>query len=175
MFDPSMLNPAMIGQLLMAAGQGQPGVAGVLDGLQAPLPGTPEFMELMQPGSSFGDVLGGAMSGPPVGTQDILGQMGAKPSGGPPMATPSVNPTGVPMANAMQQQRGGQWPKVSVPEPQKPVFSGGVAGSQKAPEGEMKTGMTPAQALMMAMLGQPGGAGGAKANPLRVPQLGALL
>jgi hypothetical protein len=55
------------------------------------------------------------------------------------------------------------------PAPVKPIMSGGVSGSQNAPTPQRMSGSGVQQALQ-AMLMQ-----GSTPNPLRVPQLGALL
>lgn len=83
-------------------------------------------------------------------------------AGAPPPGAPA--PAGRPQAP----------PSVVRPTAAQPVWSGGVTGSQKAPEigAQMTTGGTPAQLLLQAILGG-GRAGGL--DPLRVPTLGALL
>lgn len=94
----------------------------------------------------------------------------------PPSAMPQVPAQGQPTQAAQQPARNpaaSRFPQVRMPQIPSPEFRGGVAGAQKAPDFGGKPGASPAQALMMALLGQGGGQKGA--NPLRVPALGALL
>lgn len=68
------------------------------------------------------------------------------PQAPPPVMTPP-NTSRTPPPNQQQQR----WPQVRMPEQTRPVFSGGVAGSQKAPDFGMRAGLTPAMALLQAL------------------------
>lgn len=158
MFDqmniPTPDNPAFA--QIFSQAQQQPDLGGMLNPT-TPLPGM-----LVQ----------GGPPGPPIGPQE-----GQQPPG-PPQAAP-LGPDGQPQAppnNAVAavdpRNRAQQVPpQVRAPTPTAPIMSGGVAGAQKAPDMKLQNaGPSPAQSLMAAMLG-----GGQNQNPLRVPQLGALL
>lgn len=97
------------------------------------------------------------------------------PGAGQGMAPPSAPAPGAPPPGAPAPTGRPQAPPSTVrPTAAQPVWSGGVTGSQKAPELgiQQTTGGTPAQLLLQAILGG-GRAGGL--DPLRVPTLGALL
>lgn len=124
-----------------------------------------------QPGMPPGTPAAMASLGGDGGLGGILSMLGGGDAGagGPPPITPPGTPTPAPMQGndlGMAQaqvtgQQPGQTPKmpnIRMPQAPKPVFSGGVAGAQKAPDAGVKAGVSPAQALMQAILGNRGGA-----------------
>lgn len=187
--DPTTL--AMMLQRL--GGPNWMGAASEMDASGWPTPG--HVMNLLQPNQILGDALeSGAISGPfqpPPSTEDYLNQgwqagMASEapaidPMQGLPLAVPEGGPEVASASAAAAPQTapkspaGNQWPNIRPPQQQKPVFSGGVAGAQKAPEMGVKAGTSPAQALMAALLGNRAGGGGKGQGGSQIPSLGALL
>lgn len=176
--------PETMGPLLDALGpQFSPDT--VVPGLQSLAPGAqtnpfappaPTSVPPVTPPPGAGVGVGGLPQGgmAPPAPQDPLAMIMSMlaPTTGAPQAPPGAPqaPPGAPAPTGRPQAP----PSITKPTAATPVFSGGVSGSQKAPElgAQMTTGGTPAQLLLQALLG--GGRGGTP-NPLRVPTLGALL
>lgn len=70
----------------------------------------------------------------------------APPASGPRLGPPERMTTTPPAGN--------RFPNVRMPEQTRPIFSGGVAGAQKAPDFGIRAGVTPAMALMQAIMGR---------------------
>ena len=179
-------NPEMMGTLFTGAGTNPEAFAQIADAQQFPLPGTPEFAELLNPGGGLGEALsggpppvttsmppGGATS--PLGTADIMRRIAPRHGAMPPamatMGAPGGAPPGtVPAMQTTGARPSGQMPNIKPPTPVQPEFRAGVTGAQKAPEMSGAPGNMQ-QALLAMMMG---GGGQKQQNPLRVPPLGAL-
>lgn len=152
MMGQLLTNPEAAGQLFDWAGIKPPGTEGANVGM----PGQIEGLQTATPGSTldtggFGSMLTGLGFSP----QAAPGmEAGAAPAGGPAAAQARQVP-----------------PQVKGPEPIKPIMSGGVAGGVPPPKSDTNfSGMGPAIALLQQLM-----QGAGNRNPLRVPQLGALL
>lgn len=149
--------------MLTAAMQPQPDIGAMLGGAQPPSPITPGMVDPMNPDMGMQPPV------PPQAPASVtpMGPMTATPPPGqlPATMTPTTGPVGM--------NRNPTQPQVRAPEAPRPIMSGGVAGAQKANDlGGQQVAGSPAQLLMMALLG--GRAGAQGQNPLRVPTLGSL-
>lgn len=86
----------------------------------------------------------------------------------------SVNPTAAPGTGAPPGAQmpflGSMLQGVKTPTAPTPIMSGGVAGSQKAPDMNVRTGQGALSAEIMKLI-----SGAGNQNPLRVPALGSLI
>jgi hypothetical protein len=161
------MDPFQIALLMMQAGQNPEQMAALLDqsGLPpptsagAPAAGVPSNV----PGISIDDGSLGALLRGTGGAGAAATAPGAAMVGGA-GATPAPAPAAAPAP--MQAP-----PQFKAPEPIKPIMTGGVTGGVNAAKSNTSfSGVSPAMALMQALIG-----GGQAQNPLRVPQLGSLL
>ncbi len=152
------------------------GMLSELDIAHAPVPGnlTPSPLAMGAPTAGLAAALSAGRPDMPTPAPDpsalaaallMPPQAGAPPVGGPPPA-PAPMPVGGPPPTPSPQVA----PQVRMPTAPAPVFSGGVTGSQKAPElgVQVSTGGTPAQLLLQALLAR------SQQDPLRVPLLNNL-
>jgi hypothetical protein len=177
------MDPTSLAQILMALGQQNP---------LAPGQGSPELAALMEqlspeditrmvqgtfqsPGgpNNLGDALTtGVAADAGMGAQQSL-----YPPLNPPPGQPLLRPSGPPGPPDPTQQPQQRFPQVRMPEATRPIFSGGVAGSQKAPDMSTNAGLSPAMALMQAILGPRarGGGGRPQGGGQGLGALGAIL
>lgn len=158
MFDPFQMglmtlagaqNPDMFANLMAAQGISP----SMLPGTVVNAPQAPELGGLLGGLSKMAGFLPGAIPPGPRGD-------GLPTPMPPPAAAPGTGAPGMDMISALG--------KVKAPEQAKPVFSGGVSGSQNAPGMAVGKGMSSgSEAILQALLGGGRGAG--------VPSLGMLL
>jgi hypothetical protein len=114
-------------------------------------------------------MLGGGMPGyaPDDPLQSLFAGGGSVPQTMPGAPTMPSAPAASAAASPLSGLQG-----VKAPEQAKPVFSGGVSGAQGAPQMKAVGSSSVQDLISQLMLGRGGEAG---QNPLRVPDLGALL
>jgi len=157
------MDPFQMALLMMQAGQNPEQMAALLDQSGIPPPTSPKAGAAGVPSNV-----------PGVVTDDnSLGAL-LRGAGGPAAsAAPVPSPVAAPEAAAPAAGKApvSAPPLFKAPEPIKPIMSGGVIGGVNAPKQSTSfSGTTPAMALMQALLSS-----GQQQNPLRVPNLGALL
>lgn len=177
------MDPTQLAQLLMALGRQQNPIA--------PGQGSPELAALMEmmspedvtrmvqgsfqapPGS--GD-LGDALSTNVAATAGMGPQQSLYPPLTPPPGQPLLGPPGGPPGPPTPPPGQQRFPQVRMPEATRPIFSGGVHGAQKAPDAATRPGLSPAMALLQAILGpRAQGGGGGRSQSQGMGSLGELL
>ena len=174
------IDPTVLSQMLMAIAQQDPRSIELMRAY-SPEDVTRMITGSFQPQPGMSADLGTAL------TSDLAGQAGMDPSQagslyppltpppGQPMMGPPGGPPGPPRPPVTPPPGQQRFPQVRMPEATRPIFSGGVAGSQKAPEPAMKTGLSPAMALLQAIMGPRASGGGRAQGGQAMPSLGELL
>lgn len=157
------MDPTAIAQLLMALGQGnmQGPQAEELMRMFSPEDVTRMIQGTFQlPQGVGGADLGTALASSTAGQAGVGPQQTLYPPLNPPPDNPLLPPPSRPRPPPTTPPPGNRFPQVRMPEATRPIFSGGVTGSQKAPEPQAPKGLSPAMALLQAILGPRGGGGG---------------
>lgn len=155
------MDPFLNGLLMMFAGSNPEQAGPMMDSLGIPMPGSGGG----DPGAgALGQIIPGQMGPFQAGTvANDQAQVSAQQAASTPMAA-TFDPKNMAALAGLQG--------VKTPEPIKPIMSGGVTGGVAVPQAKAgaAAGSTPAlNMLMQALLS------GGSQDPLRVPQLGALM
>jgi hypothetical protein len=161
------MDPFQMALLMMQAGQNPEQMAALLDKSGIPPPTSPQAGAAGVPTNVAGTTLdegglGAILRGSP-GTPQA--EAASAPATAAVPAAASAEP-----ATAAGAGKVAQPPIFKAPAPITPIMHGGVTGGTPPPKVNASfTGVTPAMALMQALIS------GGQQNPLRVPNLGAML